>query len=82
MADQPPSEQWSAPPPPGSPPVTPTYATPPPGTQQHSGAGAIVAAVFAGIGIVAIVFFWQATGWLADQVLLQLGLAQPWWLWP
>lgn len=52
------------------------------GAQQHSGAGAVVAAVFAGIGVVALVFFWQAAGWLTDQVLLQLGLAQPWWVWP
>jgi subtilisin family serine protease len=46
------------------------------------GTGAVVAAVFAGVAVVAIAVFWQAAGWVADQILLQLDVAQPWWMWP
>jgi hypothetical protein len=34
------------------------------------------------VAIVSLVFFWQAAGWLADQIFLQLDLPQPWWIWP
>ncbi|NUT06700.1 MAG: S8 family serine peptidase [Hamadaea sp.] len=58
----------------------------PPSAQWHtpprpSSAGAIVAASFVGVGLVALALFWQAAGWLADQVFLQLDVAQPWWIW-
>jgi Subtilase family len=54
------------------------WHTPP----RPSSAGAIVAASFVGVGIVALALFWQAAGWVADQVFLQLDVAQPAWIWP
>ncbi|MEV6967333.1 S8 family serine peptidase [Hamadaea sp. NPDC051192] len=71
MADQPPSAQWHTPP---GPPAPPAPAT-------TSSTGAIVAAAFVGVGLVALALFWQAAGWLADQVFLQLDVPQPWWIW-
>ncbi|NUR73637.1 MAG: S8 family serine peptidase [Hamadaea sp.] len=46
-----------------------------------SSVGAIVAASFLGVALVGLALFWQAAGWLADQIFLQLDVPQPWWIW-
>jgi hypothetical protein len=41
-----------------------------------------VAASIAGVVLALVAWFWQAAGWTADQVLLQLDLPLQWWTWP
>jgi Subtilase family len=43
---------------------------------------AVVAASIAGVLLVALAWFWQAAGWITDQVLQQFDLPVQWWIWP
>lgn len=42
----------------------------------------MVAASLVGVLLVSLAWFWQAAGWITDQVLLQLDLPAQWWVWP
>jgi subtilisin family serine protease len=74
-ATPPPGAAWY-PPPPGSYPP-PGWSPPPP-----DGAGAIVAAVFAGLLAAGVTVGAQGIAWLVDQVLLATGIPLPGWVWP
>ena len=61
MAEQPPTGPWYPPPSPAP--------RPSPG-----GVGGIVAASVVGVALVGLTWLWQASGWTAEQILLQLDL--------
>ncbi|WP_084557033.1 S8 family serine peptidase [Hamadaea tsunoensis] len=89
MADQSPSEPWSAPPPssplwhPPGLPAAPSHVVGGRDGTFRPGGPAIFGAIV--VGLLVLVCggaFVQAAGWLTGQTLLELDLPQPPWVWP